>query len=81
MAYKRVIDTLPLAIDQELVRVRKRGVQDVILSGLRITDAQAQQRCAKFLAEPPEVVKNREDLRSRLDRLTKAHSELLWLDA
>ncbi|KAF8514308.1 P-loop containing nucleoside triphosphate hydrolase protein [Gautieria morchelliformis] len=77
VAYKRVVDTLPLATDCELVRVKRRDIQETISLGLGITGSDAHQRCEKFLAEPPEVVAHRKELRGRLDRLTKAQSELM----
>ena len=77
MAYKRVVDTVSLAIDHELVRVRKRNVQEAITLGLGITGAEAQQRCERLLAEPSEIIDRREELRSRLERLTIAQSELM----
>jgi hypothetical protein len=76
VAYKRAVDTVPLAIDRELVRVQKRSVQDALSLGLKITGPEAYEHCQRLLAEPSEIVALREELQNRLERLTAAQREL-----
>ncbi|KAF8586086.1 hypothetical protein K439DRAFT_1652711 [Ramaria rubella] len=77
VAYKRIVDTLPLAIDRELVRVQKRHVQEAVSSGLDIIGPETHERCAKLLSEPSELIERREELRNRLERLVQAQRELV----
>ncbi|KAF8586089.1 hypothetical protein K439DRAFT_1632008 [Ramaria rubella] len=77
VAYKRVVDTVPLAIDYELVRVQKRALQEVLSLGLRITGPGAQEYCRRLLAEPSEVAALRDGLENQRDRLMAAQNELL----
>jgi Dynamin GTPase effector domain len=79
VVHRRVLDTVPLAVDYELVRVQKRNLEEELLLGLRITDSgpEAHQHRKKLLAEPPETTMRREELTKRHDRLSAAHTELL----
>lgn len=77
MAYKRAVDAITLAIDRELVRMQKRSVQDALAQGLKITGPDALEHCQRLLAEPSDIVAQREELENRLERLTAAQRELL----
>ncbi|KIJ53719.1 hypothetical protein M422DRAFT_222407 [Sphaerobolus stellatus SS14] len=77
VAYKRFIDTVPLAIDQELILIDKRVLQEALSLGLKITDSRAQESCRKLMAEPPQISSLREELESRRDRLLAEQKELL----
>ena len=70
------MDTIPLAIDRELVRVQKRAVVDTLSQGLKITSPEARAHCERLLAEPSEVVARRGELESQLARLTAAQKEM-----
>ena len=70
------MDTIPLAIDRELVRVQKRAVVDTLSQGLKITSPEARAYCERLLAEPSEVVARRGELESQLARLTAAQKEM-----
>ncbi|KAF8514309.1 P-loop containing nucleoside triphosphate hydrolase protein [Gautieria morchelliformis] len=79
VAHRRVLDTVPLAIDNELVRVQKRNLQEELSLRLRITDPdpEAHQHRKKLLAEPQETTVRREELTKRYERLIAAHAELM----
>lgn len=77
VAYKRFIDMVPMAIDNELVRVDSRALEEELSCGLKMTDLQAKEHCRKLLAEPPTISSIREELEGRKDRLMAAQKELL----
>ncbi|KAF9807180.1 hypothetical protein IEO21_08339 [Rhodonia placenta] len=83
VAYKRFVDYVPMAIDHELVLGLSRdgSLENVLLKGLGITGAEGQRRCQEFLQEPRDVVKRRQELQKRWERLETARKELmdLWL--
>ena len=76
VVHRRVMDIVPLAIDNELVRVQKRSLQEELSLGLRITDPEGHQHRKKLLAEPPEISMRREELVKRYERLGAAYAEL-----
>ncbi|KAF8515814.1 P-loop containing nucleoside triphosphate hydrolase protein [Hysterangium stoloniferum] len=77
VAYKRFVDTIPLAIDYELVRVQKRILEKELSLGLKITEPQASECCQKLMVEPSNVSALREELENRRDRLLAAQKEIL----
>ena len=79
MAYKRIADNVPAAIDHELVLGldRDRGLENALLTGLGITGPDGHLRCKEYLQEPPQVVAQRERLQEKLRRLEAAKKELL----
>lgn len=83
MAYKRFVDYVPMAIDHELILGlhRNGALQDGLLKGLGITGADGPRRCKDFLQEPPSIVKRRQELQKRWERLDTAKRELmdLWV--
>jgi hypothetical protein len=68
---------VPMAIDNELVRIDKKNLEEELLKGLKATDAEAQEHCKKLLAEPPTVASQREELQGRNERLIAAQKALL----
>lgn len=83
VAYKRFIDSVPMAIDYELLLGinRDHRLEQVLYRGLGITGGDASRRCKEFLAEPPHIVARRKDLEKRRARLESAKRELmdLWM--
>ncbi|EKM53567.1 uncharacterized protein PHACADRAFT_197992 [Phanerochaete carnosa HHB-10118-sp] len=83
VAYKRFVDNISNAIDQELVLslARDRGLEGALLQGLGITSADGHARCKEFLQEHPQVVTRREELQKRWERLDSAKRELMemWM--
>lgn len=77
VAYKRFIDNVPKAIDEQLVLGIARGLQDALATGLGLDSHDAHERCAKLLAEPPRIAEKREKLVARQKRLLAAQDELL----
>lgn len=77
MAYKRFVDNVPKAIDEQLVLGLARGLQDALATGLGLDLLDAHERCAKWLAEPPRIAEKRDKLFARQKRLSAAQDELL----
>jgi Dynamin GTPase effector domain len=76
VAYKRFIDNVPKAIDEELVLGVAKGLQDALVNGLGLESPDAHERCVKYLAEHPRIVEKRERLLARKNRLELALEEL-----
>jgi hypothetical protein len=77
VAYKRFVDNVPKAIDEQLVLGIARGLQDALATGLGLDSHDAHERCAKLLAESPRIAEKREKLVARQKRLLAAQDELL----
>ncbi|KAI0087492.1 P-loop containing nucleoside triphosphate hydrolase protein [Irpex rosettiformis] len=77
VAYKRIIDYVPLAIDHELLYAFTDDLQFHLLSALGINGTEAVAKCAGYLAEDPDIVAEREELLSRKMRLLGVQAELL----
>lgn len=71
VAYKRFGDNVPNQIDADFVR----KIDDGLDMALRSLDLSTEQ-CLEWLKEPAEVVKKREDLRSKKRRLASARDKL-----
>ncbi|KAL4066185.1 P-loop containing nucleoside triphosphate hydrolase protein [Scleroderma citrinum] len=76
VAYKRFVDMVPLAIDNEAVRGLERNLEQVLRDGLQLTGIDAHERCAAMLEEFPAVVARRSELTRKLERLKAAKVEL-----
>ncbi|KAF8515813.1 P-loop containing nucleoside triphosphate hydrolase protein [Hysterangium stoloniferum] len=76
VAYKRVVDNIPLNIDRELVRVSERNLREAVTLGLKITGDDVRERCEALLAEPVKLTKKRHELQHRLEMLAEIQAEL-----
>ncbi|KAH9921275.1 P-loop containing nucleoside triphosphate hydrolase protein [Amylocystis lapponica] len=76
VAYKRVIDYVPLAIDHLFLYEFAAGLQAFLIARLELGTPSAPARCAAFLAEPANVVAQREELVGRKKRLEGVQMEL-----
>lgn len=81
VAYKRYTDNVPLAIDFEYLRGFERGVEKCLYESLGVSSSEARTKAGSFLRQADDVVSQREDLHTRLERLEKTNSELsdLWM--
>ncbi|KAG6329455.1 hypothetical protein ID866_9634 [Astraeus odoratus] len=77
IAYKRFVDEIPNAIDYEAVRGLGRGLDQALRDGLQLMDADAYERCASMLQEPPLIARRRQELNRRLERLKGARVDLM----
>lgn len=77
MAYKRVVDNVPLAIDHELVRGVGRELLPVLYRGLGVNGPDGLRISRELGQESPSLAGKREELRKRLERLESASRELM----
>ncbi|KAF8216900.1 hypothetical protein K438DRAFT_2007645 [Mycena galopus ATCC 62051] len=77
VAYKRIADNVPLAIDHELVRGVGRDLLPALYRGLGVNGSDGTRICREFAQESPSVAGKREELVKRLERLESASRELV----
>ncbi|KAJ7653846.1 P-loop containing nucleoside triphosphate hydrolase protein [Mycena rosella] len=77
VAYKRIADNIPLAIDHELVRGVGHDMLPTLYTGLGINSPEGGRICRELAQESPSVAGKREELLKRLERLETASHELL----
>ncbi|KZT22318.1 hypothetical protein NEOLEDRAFT_1171464 [Neolentinus lepideus HHB14362 ss-1] len=79
VAYKRVTDIVPLAIDCELVRGLETGLEQALLKGLGIGRPEGARICRELTQEETGLSVRREELVKKLERLESAKAELLGI--
>ncbi|KAJ7128249.1 P-loop containing nucleoside triphosphate hydrolase protein [Mycena filopes] len=77
VAYKRIADNVPAAIDHELVRGVGRELLPTLYSGLGINGPEGLRICRELAQESPSVAGKREEFVKRLERLETASRELM----
>ncbi|KAF8143506.1 P-loop containing nucleoside triphosphate hydrolase protein, partial [Mycena galopus ATCC 62051] len=77
VAYKRIADNIPLAIDHELVRGVGRDLLPTLYRGLGVNGPEGLRICRELAQESPSVAGKREELLKRLERLETASRELV----
>ncbi|KAJ7831451.1 P-loop containing nucleoside triphosphate hydrolase protein [Mycena olivaceomarginata] len=77
VAYKRIADNIPLAIDHELVRGAGRDLLPTLYRGLGINGPEGLRICRELAQESPSIAGKREELLKRLERLKTASRELV----
>ncbi|KAJ7064090.1 P-loop containing nucleoside triphosphate hydrolase protein [Mycena amicta] len=80
VAYKRVADIIPLAIDHELVRGIARGLLPVLYSGLGVGGADGVRICRELAQEDSDVAATREELFKKMERLQIARQQLVRIE-
>ncbi|KAI0820101.1 P-loop containing nucleoside triphosphate hydrolase protein [Trametes gibbosa] len=76
VSYRRFVDYVPFAIDEHLLYALSRTLHDTLVEALGLAGGDAAARCARYLAEDPDVAAHREELLERKKRLDKVHKEL-----
>ncbi|GJE97016.1 P-loop containing nucleoside triphosphate hydrolase protein [Phanerochaete sordida] len=76
VAYKRVIDYVPLVIDHEFLRAFADALQEHLVRQLGLGAADGAAKCAAYLEENPFVTATRDELTSRKARLESVRDEL-----
>ncbi|KAF7308050.1 hypothetical protein MKEN_01167300 [Mycena kentingensis (nom. inval.)] len=79
VAYKRVADNIPLAIDYELTRGVARNVLPLLYTNLGVGGAEGARVCRELAQESPGVATKREELTKKLERLQIANAELVGI--
>ncbi|KAG8903486.1 hypothetical protein FRB99_003229 [Tulasnella sp. 403] len=76
VAFKRIIDILPLTIDEDFLCGIAQDTQDMLMEGLHLSAFDANKQAAEFLAEDPEIVEERDQLMSKLSRVDDVFERL-----
>ncbi|KAI9508381.1 P-loop containing nucleoside triphosphate hydrolase protein [Russula earlei] len=76
VAFKRFVDNVIKAIDEELVLGLPKGLQDALMSGLKLDSPDAHETCARLVAEQPHIAEKRKGLLATQERLLLAREEL-----
>lgn len=78
VAFKRFTDTVPMMIDQELLRGLdwERGLHSALTKGLGVTGPGSFEKAMEYLQEPPDVRNRRESLLRKRERLLSAKRAL-----
>ncbi|KAH9884397.1 P-loop containing nucleoside triphosphate hydrolase protein [Cubamyces lactineus] len=73
---KRFVDYVPQAIDEHLLYAFAEGLLDALVERLGLAAEDAGARCARYVAEDPDVAARREALLAKKARLDRVHKEL-----
>ncbi|KAH9965455.1 P-loop containing nucleoside triphosphate hydrolase protein [Russula dissimulans] len=76
VAFKRFVDNVIKAIDEELVLGLAKSLQDVLVSGLKLDSPDAHETCARLVAEAPHVAERRKSLLATRETLLLVREEL-----
>lgn len=76
VALHRFVDYVPLVVDTELVRGVSQDLAATLRQSFSFSEPNAAERCREFLREPLEVQQERDHLRQKLNRLSRAAEEL-----
>ncbi|EMD31064.1 hypothetical protein CERSUDRAFT_60537 [Gelatoporia subvermispora B] len=76
VAYKRVIDYVPLSIDHTFLYTFAEALQPYLIERLGIGSQNAAARCQAYISEDPHVIAQREELMGRKKRLESVQTEL-----
>ncbi|KIJ68778.1 hypothetical protein HYDPIDRAFT_107023 [Hydnomerulius pinastri MD-312] len=76
VAYKRMIDNIPLLLDHLFTKAVARHLQPFLITKLGIGSADSKDRLAMYLEEDPHVVARRVELVARKTRLEAVETEL-----
>ncbi|KAH8092249.1 P-loop containing nucleoside triphosphate hydrolase protein [Cristinia sonorae] len=76
VSYKRMIDNVPMTIDNMFLFAFARELQPCLIEKLGLGSFSSAARCASYLAEDPNVVHERDELLARKKRLESVQIEL-----
>ncbi|PIL30975.1 transporter [Ganoderma sinense ZZ0214-1] len=77
VAYKRIIDYIPLSIDEHFLYAFVESLQPVLFEKLGLGSANSHARCLSYLAEDPQVVALRDELLTKKKRLESVQKALI----
>ncbi|OSD00780.1 hypothetical protein PYCCODRAFT_1437127 [Trametes coccinea BRFM310] len=76
VAYKRVIDYIPLTIDHHFLYAFAAALHERLFERLGLGAANAQARCSAYIAEDPTIVATRDELMAKKKRLENVQRAL-----
>ncbi|KAI0925406.1 hypothetical protein AcV7_005662 [Taiwanofungus camphoratus] len=77
VAYKRIIDQVPMTIQHTLNQGLANAMQEYLLEELKLGTPDASQRFVELLAEDPVIAAQRKELEERMKRLTEIQERLI----
>ncbi|KAL5513429.1 hypothetical protein ACEPAH_3828 [Sanghuangporus vaninii] len=79
IAYKRIVDNVPLAIDHALNQSIAESMKKTLLQKLNFGAADAAKRLKELMKEDPDIALKREALKNKIEMLEKIEAELRLL--
>jgi Dynamin GTPase effector domain len=79
VSFKRFVDNTVKAVDEELVLGLSKGLQEALMSGLKVDSPDAHENCAKLIAEQPQITEKRKDLVANKEQYLSALEKLYKL--
>ncbi|EIW56258.1 uncharacterized protein TRAVEDRAFT_49098 [Trametes versicolor FP-101664 SS1] len=76
VSYKRIIDYIPLSIDQHFLYALAERLQGVLIEKLGLGSAKADARCAQYVAEDPHINAQRAELLAKKKKLESVQRAL-----
>jgi hypothetical protein len=76
VAFKRFVDNTIKAVDEELVLGLSKGLQDALMSGLKLDSPDGHDAAARLIAESPITAEKRKNLVTSQKKLELAREEL-----
>lgn len=77
VAYKRITDTIPLALDYEIVRGVTRGLLTALMNGLGLIGPDGTRISRELMQENHTIASKRHELTLKLQKLKEASRELM----
>ena len=79
VSFKRFVDNAVKAVDEELVLGLSRGLQEALISGLKLDSPDAHEACAKLITEEPQITEKRKGLVANQKKFLRAQGDLYEL--
>ncbi|KAI0079853.1 hypothetical protein K474DRAFT_477367 [Panus rudis PR-1116 ss-1] len=76
VAYKRVIDVIPMTIDHSFLFSFSESLQNRLIEKLGLGSNNSEARCTAYLAEDPKVAAERDEVMAKKKRLEAVQDEL-----
>jgi len=79
VSFKRFVDNTVKAVDEELVLGLSKGLQEALISGLKLDAPDAHETCAKLITEQPQITEKRKGLVANQKKYLRAQEDLYEL--
>lgn len=76
VSFKRFVDNTVKAIDEELVLGLSKGLQEALMSGLKLDLPDAHETCAKLITEHSQITEKRKGLVANQKKYISALKDL-----
>lgn len=76
VSFKRFVDNAVKAVDEELVLGLSKGLQEALISGLKLDSPDAHETCAKLITELPQITEKRKGLVANQKKFLRAREDL-----